>query len=271
LRFGDRSIDTGGVAAQTSGIRVVVILVEGAALPVTSEVELYDPVKAFLEAQGYDVKGEVRSCDLVAVRPGEPPVLVELKLRFSLSLVLQGIDRLGLSDRVYLAVPKPSGRRVSGPNANDATVRKLCRMLGLGLLTVDPGARVAERVVLVVEPAPYRPRLNAKRAKLLLKEHERRIGDPNRGGSTKVKIVTAYRQEALRCARLLKDGGPLKVAELRRNADAPNAASILQRNVYGWFERVSRGVYGLTAEGALGLERFSPEPAAGIPADEISA
>ena len=68
-------------------------------MPVTSEVELYDPVKAFLEAQGYDVKGEVRSCDLVAVRPGEPPVLVELKLRFSLSLVLQGIDRLALSDR----------------------------------------------------------------------------------------------------------------------------------------------------------------------------
>jgi len=244
-------------------------LVEGAVLPVTSEVELYDPVKAFLEAQGYDVKGEVRSCDLVAVRPGEPPVLVELKLRFSLSLVLQGVDRLTLSDRVYLAVPKPSGRRVAGPNSNHSTVRKLCRMLGLGLLTVDPSARVANRVELVVEPAPYRPRLDAKRARLLLKEHERRIGDPNRGGSAKVKIVTAYRQEALRCARLLKDNGPMRVAALRRDGDAPNAAGILQRNVYGWFERVSRGVYGLTAEGMVGLERFAPELVSEIRPGEI--
>lgn len=168
-------------------------------------------------------------------------------------------------------MPKPSGRRVAGPNANDLTVRKLCRMLGLGLLTVDPGAKAGNRVELVVEPTPYRTRLNAKRAKLLLKEHERRIGDPNRGGSNKVKIVTAYRQEALRCARLLKDRGPMKVADLRRDGDAPSAAGILQKNVYGWFERVSRGVYGLTAEGVLGLERFDPEAAVELPADEISA
>ncbi|EWY41797.1 hypothetical protein N825_25105 [Skermanella stibiiresistens SB22] len=231
-------------------------------MPITSEVDLYDPVKAFLEAQGYDVKGEVRSCDLVAVRAGEAPVLVELKLRFSLSLVLQGIDRLALSDRVYLAVPKPSGRRISGPNANDATVRKLCRMLGMGLLTVDPAARKGFQVDVVVEPAPYRPRINAKRARLLLKEHERRLGDPNRGGSSKVKIVTAYRQEALRCATLLRINGPMAVAALRRDGDAPNAAGILQRNVYGWFERVSRGKYRLTEEGARGLERFAPEEVA---------
>jgi hypothetical protein len=231
-------------------------------LPIISEVELYDPVKAFLEAQGFDVKGEVRSCDLVAVRPGEPPVLVELKLRFSLSLVLQGIDRLALSDRVYLAVPRPTGRRATGPNANDADVRKLCRMLGLGLLTVDPVARAGHQVELVVEPAPYRPRVNAKRARLLLKEHGARTGDPNRGGSTKVKIVTAYRQEALRCARLLQVYGPMAVAALRRDGDAPNAGKILQRNVYGWFERVSRGTYGLTAEGVRGLEQFASDPVA---------
>jgi len=228
-------------------------------LPVTSEVDLYAPVKAFLEAQGFDVKGEVRSCDLVAVRPGEPPVLVELKLRFSLSLVLQGIDRLALSDRVYLAVPRPSGRRTAGPNANEANVRKLCRMLGLGLLTVEPNARPGHQVDLVIEPAPYRPRVNAKRARLLLKEHGRRTGDPNRGGSTKVKIVTAYRQEALRCAQLLQTNGPMPVSALRRDGDAPNAASILQRNVYGWFERVSRGTYTLTPEGTRGLEQFAPE------------
>ena len=61
------------------------------------EAALYGPVKRFLEGQGYVVKGEVRGCDLVARRGDEPPVIVELKLRFNLALVLQGIDRLARS------------------------------------------------------------------------------------------------------------------------------------------------------------------------------
>jgi len=32
------------------------------------ETDLYPPVKAFLEGQGYDVKGEVQDCDVVAIR-----------------------------------------------------------------------------------------------------------------------------------------------------------------------------------------------------------
>ena len=50
------------------------------------EAALYSPVKQFLERRGYEVKGEVRGCDLVARRGDEPPVIVELKLRFSLPL-----------------------------------------------------------------------------------------------------------------------------------------------------------------------------------------
>ena len=60
------------------------------------ESDLYAPVKALLEGQGYVVKGEVRGCDVVAVRAGEPPVIVELKRTFGLGLVLQGIDRLAV-------------------------------------------------------------------------------------------------------------------------------------------------------------------------------
>ena len=32
------------------------------------EHDLYPPVKAFLEAPGYAVKGEIDSCDVVAIR-----------------------------------------------------------------------------------------------------------------------------------------------------------------------------------------------------------
>ena len=39
-------------------------------------------------------------------------------------------------------------------------------------------------------------------------------------------------------------------------AVAPDAGQILLRNVYGWFERVQRGVYRLTALGEAALQRW---------------
>src|SRR5437879_817196 len=159
-----------------------------------AEADLYPAVKAFLEGQGYDVKAEVRGCDVVAIRGDEPPVIVELKLTFSLTLLLQGVDRLALTEHVYLAVARPRSRRAPA-SVYRREVRAACRRLGLGLMTIHP----AGDVEVLVEPVPYRPRQNAKRASLLLGEHARRQGDPNHGGVTKTPIMTAYRQEALRC------------------------------------------------------------------------
>lgn len=208
------------------------------------ESDLYAPVKALLERQGYIVKGEVRGCDVVAVRGSEPPVVVELKRVFGLGLVLQGVDRLALTDAVYLAVGQwPKQMK---------NVRKLCRRLGLGLLVV-----AHERADIVLDPSPYKPRKNGKKVGRLLGEHARRVGDPNRGGSsTRVPMMTAYRQEALRCAELLKRG-PMRLADMRVAADVPNAGKILQHDHYGWFERVERGTYALTPAGRRGLASFS--------------
>lgn len=213
------------------------------------ESDLYLPVKALLESQGYVVKGEVRSCDVVGVRGSGPPVVVELKRVFSLGLVLQGVDRLALTDAVYLAVGQwPKAIR---------NVKKLCRRLGLGLMVV-----AHERADVVLDPGPYAPRKNKRKVGRLLGEHARRVGDPNRGGSsTKVPMMTAYRQEALRCAALLARNGPMRLAALRAAADAPRAARILQDDVYGWFERVERGTYALTPQGKRGLEQFDRKSA----------
>jgi len=220
------------------------------------EAALYRPVKRFLERCGYEVKGEVQGCDLVARRGDEPAVIVELKLRFTLALVLQGIDRLALSARVYLAVPRLP-RRSRGLLPDAPAVRRLCRRLGLGLMLVG-----RDTVIVVEEPVPYRPRLAAKRAARLIAEFDRRVGDMNVGGRNRAPIVTAYRQDALRVARVLAAAGPLRLAELRAATGVADAARILQRDVYGWFARVRRGTYALSDRGHAALGQFAETVAA---------
>jgi len=221
-----------------------------------SEASLYAPVKHFLEGLGFEVKGEVRGCDLVGRRGDEPPVIVELKLRFSLALVLQGVDRLALSERVYLAVPRPPrGTRAVMPEAPAA--RRLCRRLGLGLIVVGRNT-----VAIVEEPVPYRPRPARQKLARLVAEFERRVGDPNIGGMRRTPIVTAYRQDALRCAQALAATGPMRLRDLRAATGVTDAAGILQRNVYGWFARLSRGTYALSACGGEALGQFAEAAAA---------
>ena len=68
------------------------------------ETTLYGPIKLFLEKQRYEVKAEVGPADVVAVRGKEPPVIVELKTGFSLSLFHQATERQAITHLVYVAV-----------------------------------------------------------------------------------------------------------------------------------------------------------------------
>ena len=70
------------------------------------ESDLYPPLKRFLESQNYEVKGEVQDCDVLAVRGEETPVVVELKLSLNLNVVLQAVDRLSLTPKVYIGIPE---------------------------------------------------------------------------------------------------------------------------------------------------------------------
>ena len=212
------------------------------------ETDLYRPVKGFLEQLGFEVKGEVCGCDIVAVRQGSPSVLViaELKLTFTLELVLQAVDRTAVCDEVWLAVR--ASRRGRG-RESDSRVKKLCRFLGFGLLSVLASGKVE----VLVEPVPWRPRPNGKRRSRIVEEHRRRRGDPTSGGSTRRPIMTAYRQQALACAAALKQS-PGRPRDLK--SDMPDAPKILLDNVYGWFVRVERGVYALSDNGRSALTRW---------------
>ncbi|MDX0558788.1 hypothetical protein GOC96_12535 [Sinorhizobium medicae] len=215
------------------------------------ETSLYLPVKGFLEKAGYLVKGEVGGCDLVGLSDEDPPVVVicELKLSFNLELILQAIDRATISDEVWIAARmsvKGKGRE------SDKRYRDLCRRLGIGMLGISD----TDEVSVIVGSVSPMPRNNPKRRSRLMREHQKRRGDPALGGSTRAPVMTAYRQQALACAAAL-EAGPLRVRDLRMGM--PEAGKILLSNVYGWFERLDRGVYGLTDAGREALRRWPQE------------
>ncbi|MCA8975141.1 MAG: hypothetical protein KDC98_10485 [Planctomycetes bacterium] len=209
-----------------------------------AEADLYPPIKRFLEQQGYAVKGEIDDCDLVAVRADEPPVIVELKQRLNLALVLQAIDRLAISASVYIAFAEGHGGSAAW-STRRRQVTGLLRRLGLGLLTVSTRGRVTA----VLDPGPYRPRSDKPRRRHLLKEFAERVGDPETGGSSSRPRLTAYRQDALRCAHAIATAGTLAVGLVRERTGVERAGPILQANHYGWFERVRIGHYTISPKG----------------------
>jgi hypothetical protein len=212
------------------------------------ETNLYLPVKLFLERLGFQVKGEIGGCDLVALSADCPPIVIigELKLAFNLELVLQGVDRAGACDEVWLAVRSAANGR---GREHDSRVHKLCRRLGFGLLVVHARGGVE----IVVSPSAPMPRRDQRRRSCLVDEHRKRQGDPTAGGGSRQPIMTAYRQQALACASALASGSQ-RVRDLRQSV--PDAPKILQGNVYGWFVREERGIYALTEAGRGALERW---------------
>ena len=209
------------------------------------EVDLYPPLKSYLEGQGYEVKGEILNCDVVAFRPEDPPVIIELKLSLNMSILLQAVDRIKISDTVYIGVP--NGLVVLKKRCKQ--IIKLMRMLGLGLIVIDPRAKIGG-VDVLCDPGEYKPRQIKKQTQRLLKEFQERVGDPNQGGtSMKRGLMTAYRQKVLAIATYLMTHGETKASIIAKSLEEPKTRAILYDNVYGWFDRLGKGVYTLSPKG----------------------
>jgi hypothetical protein len=215
------------------------------------ETDLYAPVKRMLESQGYEVKGEIGAVDIMACRGDDEPLIVELKTGFSLSLFHQAITRQSVTDTVYIAVPKASGQRFRKSLKLNTS---LCRRLGLGLMTVMLANGSVE---IHADPTPYKPRKSKPRKDALLKEFAKRSGDPNLGGATRRRLVTAYRQDALRCVQVLHEKGALKAALVAEASGVTHARRIMADNHYGWFERVQTGIYALTKDGLHAIDEHA--------------
>jgi hypothetical protein len=215
------------------------------------ETDLYAPIKAFLEGQGYEVKAEVQDCDVVACRGDEAPVIVELKTGLTIALLLQGVDRQAITDTVYIAFPRGKGRAFLA-RVKDA--RKLCLRLGLGLISVRlPSGEVDVHC----DPAPYQPRKITKRKTALLKEFQKRVGDPNTGGQVGQMVMTVYRQDVLRIVNYIAQNGPSRPRDILAALSIRKTPSVLRVDYYGWFYRVERGVYDLTDQGQKAVVEYA--------------
>ena len=213
------------------------------------ETDLYEPIRTFLEEEGYQVQAEVKDCDIAAVKGGQL-IIVELKKAFNLKLVYQGLERQSLTDQVFVAIPRPAkGAREKAWK----DMLKLLKRLELGLLTVALDSPL-KTVDVVLEPSDSPIRKNKKKKEQVRGELENRQVNVNVGGMTRRKIMTAFREKSIRLACLLEKEGQVSTASLRERG-LEEYIVILGRNYDKWFQRVEKGVYALSEKGKEALEK----------------
>lgn len=219
------------------------------------ETDLYEPVRDYLEKQGYTVHSEVKHCDITAIK-GEELVVVELKTSFNLKLLAQTVRRQRVADSVYVAVPKPKGGRKT------AAWRDMCmvlRRLEAGLIIVDL-CKAEPALEIIFHPNTFDRLKSMQRSKAvrknIIKEAEARYGDFNKGGSTRQKLVTVYRENSIHIACCFMRFGKLSPAQLKRFGTGTKTQSILSKNFYGWFDKLEKGIYNLHDDARGFLEAY---------------
>jgi hypothetical protein len=219
------------------------------------EVDLYKSIQRYFSREGYEVYGEVKDCDIVAVKQDEL-VIVELKLTLSVDLLVQAAKRQKLTDQVYIAIPRPKGRLNSKQWADKC---HLVKRLELGLIVVSfPGN--GSKADILIHPTPFNRKIATGRNKIkrdaILKEISGRSADFNVGGSSRTKIMTAYKENCIQIACILEKMGPLSPKALKVMGAGDKIPSILTNNYYGWFERIKRGTYAITEKGRLEVQEY---------------
>jgi len=219
------------------------------------ERELYEPLRQHLDNLGFDVRSEVRSCDLVA-KKNNLIYIIEMKRHLSFDLLAQAVERQSYADAVYVSIPKPNNFKQDKIWKSKI---KVLKQLNLGLLLVSKtGSTYMVEEALIPESTTSK-RQSSKKRTALEKEFSNRSLDLNIAGSTGVPLVTAYREAALYIAYLIRKNGPQSAASLKTNGAHPKkTTSILNSNYYGWFSKSIDRIYTLTAEGENALQVYKP-------------
>lgn len=218
------------------------------------EVDLHEPCKKWLEGKQAVVRSEVKDIDMMGIFSDQVTIAIEMKLSLNLEVINQAVQRQKLVDYVYIATVHNS-KTLS--NKRTKLTMETLRRLNLGWISVNfKGSPPIVQVLVEAKDFDMEmsKKRNAKSKERLIREFNNRSGDFNQAGSTRRKLMTAYREEALKIAYALSLHEALSVKQLKAmGTHKEKTSSILNSNFYKWFTKVDRGVYALSETGAKGL------------------
>lgn len=219
------------------------------------EVDLHEPCKKWLEGKKAVVRSEVKDIDMMGILSDEVTIAIEMKLSLNLEVINQAVQRQKLVDYVYIATVHNSKTLT---NKRTKLTMDTLRRLNLGWISVNFKAS-PPKVQVLLEAKDFDMAMsknrNSKSKERLIREFNNRSGDFNKGGSTRKKLMTAYREEALKIAYALSLHDQASVKELKAMGTHKDKTSpILNSNFYKWFTKVERGIYALSDTGQLALK-----------------
>ncbi|GAB6106288.1 DUF2161 family putative PD-(D/E)XK-type phosphodiesterase [Fusibacter bizertensis] len=220
------------------------------------ETDLHDPVKKWFEMQGCEVKAEVKSIDMVGIY-NELLIAIELKLKLNLEVINQAVERQSIADLVYIAVVHDF--KAVETKRFKMTLLTLKR-LNLGLLLIN--FRASEPIVFeMLKPESFdfekSKSLKKNKRATIVKEFNKRSGNFNKAGSSKAKLMTAYREECLYVAYLMQEYDLSKAKQFEPfDIKSIKAISIFSKNYHGWFQKVEKGVYQLSEQGRQAIVEY---------------
>ena len=216
------------------------------------EEDMYDLVRDYFLEMGYRVNGEVRSCDVTCMKD-DTLIILELKKSMSMELLMQAVKRQKMGDLTYICVPKPKNYT---KNKKHQDLLYLLKRLSLGLIYCEPEKNALE---VLLQPQDFdlakSKKINKKHRDRLIKEIESRKTSLNKGGSRGRKLMTAYREDALKLVWLCA-GQEFLTPKQGVEFGVTKTPSILRDNYYGLFEKTGRGRYILTAGGFAAMTEY---------------
>lgn len=221
------------------------------------ETDLNDPIKAWLESQGCHVKSEVMGIDMMGMFGTELMIAIELKLKLNLEVINQAVERQSISDLVYIGVCHDY--KAVDTKRFKRTLLTLKR-LNLGLLTVNFRAETPI-VYEILKPESFdfekSKRMKLNRRHKVIEEFNKRQSNFNKAGSTRQKIMTGYKEMCLLCAHYIAVNGPCRAKEFEAiEIPSKKVSAMFASNHLKWFEKVSRGIYGLSEIGLSALIEY---------------
>ncbi|MFV0441169.1 MAG: DUF2161 family putative PD-(D/E)XK-type phosphodiesterase [Lachnospirales bacterium] len=228
------------------------------------EKDLFPPLKRYFEKQGYKVNAEVKDCDIVITKDDYIGV-IEMKLALNITLVHQALQRLAITENVYMAVKKPKKNYFK----ERVKMIRLAKRLNIGLIVVHPKQKFDDTSVEILYQPQDTKSKTTKNTEKILKEIKGRRLDTNVAGVTQTKVLTAYRDISIRIACICEAYTVVNNAFLTDYFGIEKGYFVVYNNFYGYFTMLGKGDYGISDKGLQALNSKEFEKLVALYREEI--